>query len=41
MFYQFQDKKAWLVIEKVFATNGKDIFIFVNGNIRKVPRCNV
>ena len=25
----------------MFASNGNDIFIFANGNIRKVPRCNV
>ena len=24
----------------MFATNGNDIFIFANGNIRKVLRCN-
>ena len=41
MFYQYQDKKAWLGPEKVFATNGNDVFIFANGNIRKVLRCNV
>ena len=39
--YQYQEKKAWLRPSKVFATNGNDIFIFANGNIRKVPRCNV
>ena len=26
---------------KVFARNGNDIFVFANGNVRKVPRCNV
>ena len=41
MFYQYQDKKAWLGPEKVFATNGGDVFIFANGNIRKVSRYNV
>ena len=41
MFYQYQDKKAWLGPEKVFVTNGGDVFIFANENIRKVPRCNV
>ena len=41
VFYQYQDKKAWLGPEKVFAINGGDVFIFANGNIRKVPRCNV
>ena len=25
----------------MFTTNGNDIFFFANGNIRKVPRCNV
>ena len=24
----------------MFAVNGGDIFIFANGNLRKVPRCN-
>ena len=41
VFYQYQDKKAWLGPKRVFATNGGNIFIFANGNIRKVPRCNV
>ena len=41
VFYQYEDKKAWLGPEKVFAVNGGDIFIFANGNLRKVPRCNV
>ena len=41
VFYQNQDKKAWLGPEKVFAINVCDVFIFANGNIRKVPRCNV
>ena len=25
----------------MFLVNGGDVFIFANGNIRKVPRCNV
>ena len=41
VYYQHQDKKAWLGPAKVFASNGNDIFIFVNGNIRKVPWYNV
>ena len=41
MYYQYQDKKAWLGPVKVFAMNGNDIFVFANGNVRKVPRCNV
>lgn len=41
IYYQYQDKKAWMGPVKVFARNGNDIFVFANGNIRKVPRCNV
>ena len=41
VFYQYEDKKAWLGPEKGFAVNGGNIFIFANGNLRKVPRCNV
>ena len=41
VFYQYEDKKAWLGPERVFTVNGGDIFIFANGNLRKVPRCNV
>ena len=26
VFYQYEDKKAWLGLEKVFAVNGGDIF---------------
>ena len=36
VYYQHQDKKAWLGPVKVFASKGNDIFIFANGNIRKV-----
>ena len=28
VFYQYEDKKAWLGPEKVFAVNGGDIFVF-------------
>ena len=41
VYYQHQDKKAWLGPVKVFAVKGRDIFIFANGSVRKVPRCNV
>ena len=41
VYYQHKDGKAWLGLAKVFATNGNDIFIFANGNVRKVPRCNI
>ena len=40
VFYQYEDKKAWLGPERVFAIKGGDVF-FANGNIRKIPRCNV
>ena len=38
VYYQHQDRKAWMGPVKA---KGKDIFIFANGNVRKVPRCNV
>ena len=41
VFYQYEDKKAWLGTKKVFAVNRGDIFIFANGNLRNVPRCDV
>ena len=41
VFYQHEGKKAWLGPVKVFAVNKNSIFIFTNGSIRKVPRCNV
>ena len=41
VFYQYEDNKAWLGPEKVFAVNKGDVFIFSNSNIRKVPRCNI
>ena len=30
VFYQYQDKKAWLGPEKVFVTIGGDVSIFAN-----------
>ena len=41
VFYQYEDKKAWLGPERVLAVKGGDVFIFANGNVRKIPRCNV
>ena len=41
VFYQYEDKKAWLRPERVFAIEGRDVFILANGNIKKIPRCNV
>ena len=40
-YYQNQDKKAWLGQGRVFAVKGRDISIFANGGIKKVPRCNI
>ena len=41
VYYQHQDKKAWWRPVKVFASQGNDVFIFANGSVRKVPRCNI
>ena len=41
VFYQDKDKKAWLGPVKVFCQKGRDIYLFANGNIRKVPSCKV
>ena len=41
VYYKHRDNKAWLGPAKVFPSRGNDIFIFANGNIRKVPKCNV
>ena len=41
VYYQHQDKKSGLGPVKVFAINGRDVFVLANGSVRKVPRCNV
>ena len=41
VYYQHQERKAWISLVKVFVVKGKDVVIFANGNVRKVPRCNV
>ena len=41
VFYQHQGRKAWLGPEKVLAVKKNSIFIFKNGSIRKIRRCNV
>ena len=41
LYYQNKDKMAWLGPVKVFAVKGRDLFIFANGGVRKVPRCNI
>ena len=41
VYYQNQDKKAWLGPVKVHAVKGREIFVFANGSVKKVPRCNI
>ena len=41
VFFQEMDKKAWLGPVKVFCHRGRDVYLFVNGNIRKVASCKV
>ena len=41
VFYQIEGNKACLGPAKIFAVKGNSIFIFANGSIRKIPRCNV
>ena len=41
VYYQHQDRKAWMGLVKVFAVKGKDVSIYDNGNLRKIPRYNV
>ena len=41
VFYQNQDKKAWLGPVPVFSVQKSSIFLFANGSMKKVPRCNV
>ena len=35
------DKKAWLGPVKVFCQRGRDVYIFANGNLKKLPSCKV
>ena len=41
VFYQVEKKKAWLGPVKIFAIKGNSVFLFANGSMRKIPRCNV
>ena len=41
VFYQAENKKAWLGPVKIFAIKGNAVFIFFNGSTRKIPRCNI
>merc|ERR1712030_145009 len=41
VLYKNKDKKAWLGHEKIYAIQNNSIFIIANGNIKKIPRCNI
>ena len=41
MYYQVENKKAWLGPVRIFAVKGNSVFLFANGNMKKIPRCNV
>ena len=41
VYYQVEGKKAWLGPVKIFTVKGNSIFLFANGSIRKIPRCNI
>ena len=41
VFYQEKDKNAWLGPVKVFCQRGREVYIFANGNIKKVHTCKV
>merc|ERR1712105_546205 len=41
VFHQNKGKKAWLGPEKIFTIQKNSVYIFSNGSIKKVPRCNV
>merc|ERR1712074_321012 len=41
VFYQNKGKKAWLGPEKIFMVQKNSVYIFSNGSIKKVPRCNI
>ena len=41
VFYQNQDKKAWLGPVPVFSVQKNSNFLFANDSMKKIPRCNV
>ena len=41
VFYQHRDRKAWLGPVKVFSVHNNSVFLFVNGSMKKIPRCNI
>ena len=41
VFYQEKDRTAWLGPSKVFCQRGKEVYVFANGNIKKLHTCRV
>ena len=41
VYYQNQGTQAWLGPERVFSVKNNSIFLIANGNIKKIPRCNI
>ena len=41
VFYQTNNEKAWLGPAKVMDIDKNWVFIAGNGNIKKVPKCNI
>ena len=41
VYYQTKNKKAWLGPVKVSNVRGNSIWVYANGDITKIPRCNV
>ena len=41
LFYQTNNKKAWLGPAKVLNVDKNWVFIARNGDIKKVPKCNI
>ena len=41
VFYQPQGKKSWLGPVKIHSIYDNSIFLFANGSLKKIPRCNV
>ena len=36
VFFQQIDKKAWLYPAKIFCQKGREVFLFANGNLKKI-----
>ena len=41
VFYQGKDKKAWNGPVRVHAHRGRDVYVFANGNLKKIADCKV